>query len=344
MSDDERRALIEYLVGLGASADDLRDHAHDLRGLASVIPLRLGRPTLSLAAIAARAGVPTAVMTQRWRAAGFPDPGPDAIVANEAEADFFVTLARVGELFGDEAVLPLTRVIGSSTSRMADAVVSSFLVNIPLPESAGDLAVARANTDALRLLPLLFRGIEVFLRRHILNARRSVLNADREAGVEVQQLAVGFVDLVDSTALAERLSTAALNAALSEFEAIVADTITDAGGRLVKLIGDEVMYSAGDPARACRIAVRLTEALRAHPRLPAVRGGVAAGAVMVRDGDCFGPVVNLAARAVKIARPSSVVVSTPVADAVRDELRVTPLPPVRLPGFEDEVVLYDVGP
>jgi hypothetical protein len=29
---------------------------------------------------------------------------------------------------------------------------------------------------------------------------------------------------------------------------------------------------------------------------------------------------------------------------VRDELRVTPLPPLRLAGFEDEVVLYEVAP
>ena len=343
VSDADHRDLVDYLVGLGASDEDLREYAENLRGLASVLVLRLGRPTLSLSAMAARAGVSGEVMTQRWRAAGFPDPGPDAPVASQAEAEFFATLAHVERLFGRDAVMSMTRVLGSATARIADAAVSTFLLNIPLPPHASDLEVAKANTQGLTLLPVLLRGMEVLLRRHILNARRSLLDTDRSAGVEVQQLAVGFVDLVDSTALAQRLSTAELNAALGEFEALAADTITDAGGRLVKLIGDEVMYSAADALVACRIAVRLIDTLRTHPRLPRGRGGVALGAVMVRDGDCFGPIVNLAARAVKHAAPSHVVAAHEVADAVRGVLRVTSLPEMKLAGFDAPVVLYDVA-
>ena len=339
MREDEHQALIDYLVGLGATEEDLALHRGDLRGLSSILALRLGRPVFTLADVATRAGVGVDVVTQRWRAAGFPDPGPDAVVASEAEAELLVGLGQVEQLFGRDAVQQLTRVIGSSTSRIADAVVSTFLVNIPLPEH-DDLGVAKTNTEAFAFLPLLFRGIEVFLRRHILLARRSLLEADRDAGVEIQQLAIGFVDLVSSTALTHRLSTAELSAALGEFESIAADTVTDHGARLVKLIGDEVMYSAADPLVACRIALALADRLRAHRVLPPVRGGVAAGAVMVRDGDCFGPVVNLAARAVKVAEPGRVVVSENVAAAVHDAMPSTPLPPLSLAGFADVVSLF----
>ena len=76
MAADDRQALIEFLVGLGASEEDLAQYAAELPGLASVLALRLGRPTLTLADMAARSGVPVEVVTQRWRAAGFPDPGP----------------------------------------------------------------------------------------------------------------------------------------------------------------------------------------------------------------------------------------------------------------------------
>lgn len=79
------------------------------------------------------------------------------------------------------------------------------------------------------------------------------------------------------------------------------------------------------------------------PRLPRGRAGVAAGAVTIRDGDCFGPVVNLAARAVKHAAPSQVVAAREVADAVRGVLHVTPLPEVELAGFDGAVVAYDAA-
>ena len=346
MAADDRQALIAFLVGLGASEEDLAQYAAELPGLASVLALRLGRPTLTLADMAARSGVPVEVVTQRWRAAGFPDPGPGVPVASEVEAEVFTMLDAAEKLFGRDAVLQLTRVMGLATARIADAAVSAFLVNLELPQLGGeqvDLAVAKANAEAVTLLPILFRGIEVLLRRHLLAARRSLVSVDRQAGVEVQQLAVGFVDLVGSTALGQRLSTAALGTALGEFEAIVTDTVTDLGARVVKLIGDEVMYSVADPVVACRVALALTDALRAHPVLPPVRGGIASGAVMLRDGDCFGRIVNLAARAVKLARPGHVVVSSDVRTAVQGSLACAALPPARVKGFDGEIELFELS-
>ena len=345
MNPDERKALVDFLVGLGASEEDLREHANALPALASILALRLGRPTLTLSDIAGRAGVPVELLTRRWRAAGFSDPGPSMPVASEAEAQLFALLDAAEPLFGPDAVLQLIRVIGSATARIADATVSAFLVNVELPKHEGEqveLAVAKANAEAASLLPLLFRGIEVLLRRHILVARRSILAVDRQVGVEVQPLAIGFVDLVGSTALAQQLSIAELGAALGEFESIVADTATDLGARVVKLIGDEVMYSAPDPVVACRVGLTVADALRAHPVLPAVRGGIASGTVMLRDGDCFGPVVNLAARAVKLARPGRVVVSADVRAATREVFSCVSLPPAQIKGFEGETELFEL--
>src|SRR5437870_2321682 len=214
-----------------------------------------GRPTLTLADMAARAGLPIDVVTRRWRAAGFPDPGPDTPVVSEAESEVFAMLEGAERLFGREAVLQLTRVIGSATARIADAAVSTFLVNAELPRlgtAQAELAVARANAEAATLLPLLFRAIEVILRRHLLAARRSLLSVDRQAGI-------------------------------------------------------------------------------------------ASGAVMLRDGDCFGAVVNLAARAVKLARPGHIVVSGHVRAAVEGAFVCVPLPPARIKGFEGDIQLFELG-
>ena len=88
------------------------------------------------------------------------------------------------------------------------------------------------------------------------------------------------------------------------------------GGRVVKLIGDSVMFVANDPVAAADIALALVDAFAAHDLLPPVRTGVATGDVLARDGDFSGAIVNLAARAVSIARPSTLLVDRETRDAL----------------------------
>ena len=157
-------------------------------------------------------------------------------------------------VFGEEAVLQLIRVMGATMNRLADAIVSSFLVNVEPGVSQRDPAgmdVARANARASELLPVVSFALDVLLRQHLLAAQRSSLGAAAEAGYETRHMCVGFVDLVGSTALAQRMPTAQLGSALTQFEHIASDVVTSGGGRLVKLIGDEVLYTAGDEASAC---------------------------------------------------------------------------------------------
>jgi adenylate cyclase len=150
---------------------------------------------------------------------------------------------------------------------------------------------------------------------------------------------VGFVDLVDSTRLVQQLSIKELGAALTQFDAGAIDTVVAGGGRLVKLIGDEAMFVVPDVDSACAIALELADALAAHPVLPAARGGIAAGEVLSREGDYFGPVVNLAARAVKLADPGRVLASAEVARAA-DAYRFAPVGAQRLKGFDEPVKLF----
>ncbi len=57
---------------------------------------------------------------------------------------------------------------------------------------------------------------------------------------------------------------------------------------------DLVADLVADPADAVALALDLVARLAAHPVLPEARAAVAAGLVTLRDGDYFGPVVNLA--------------------------------------------------
>jgi adenylate cyclase len=340
----ERLELLEYLVDLGAGAEDLVAFREDLAGLPMVLAAHGGSP-LTIAEVAERAGVREDKLLRLSRAAGFPQPGRSDRVFSPKFSDVATAMAAAEGMFGEEAVLQLVRVMGATMARLADALVSAFLVNVEPGISDDDPAgieVARANASAGALLPALAPTLDVLLRQHILAARRSSLGAEAEAGYETRHMCVGFVDLVGSTALAQDKSTAELGAVLSEFEHLSADIVTGGGGRVVKLIGDEVLYTTAEERPVCAIALELIDAFADHPSIPPVRAGVASGDVMLRDGDVFGPVVNLAARAVGAAAASEVL--APPTLAASAGLACEPVEPKQLKGFEEPVELCRLLP
>jgi adenylate cyclase len=296
-------ALLEFLAARGADAEDLLDFRDALPGLAAVLALRGGR-ALTLREVVDESGLGEAEVAAIVRAAGLPIPGPEDRFFVEGFAGLGRGLAAADDLFGSDAVLQLVRVTGTAMARVADAVVSAFLVYVQPQaerEEAVGLASARANEQAVELIPSLMGLLEVLLRQHVIAARRSIAVEQVASGYEVQHLCVGFVDLVDSTALAQTSTVGQLGALLSEFEAMATERVLDGGGRVVKLIGDEVLFTAPTVERGGAIATALAAALAAHPGLPEARCGLAVGDVTLKGGDVFGPVVNLAARVVREA-------------------------------------------
>jgi adenylate cyclase len=151
-------------------------------------------------------------------------------------------------------------------------------------------------------------------------------------------LAVGFVDLVGYTEWSESVSLEDQRRALGDFERAAADLVATRGGRLVKTIGDAAMFVTTQAADACRLALDLCAVVDDHPHLTALRGAVGYGDLLGRDGDYFGPVVNLVARAVDQAPPGRVVATQPV-----DGFASSRLDPVALRGIEEPVALWLLG-
>jgi class 3 adenylate cyclase len=114
---------------------------------------------------------------------------------------------------------------------------------------------------------------------------------------------------------------------VSRFEDVAHDTVTALGGRVVKMIGDEVMFVTDLAAQAARIALALAEAYADDELLSDVRVALAVGPVLVQDGDYYGPVVNLASRAAEIAAPGSVLVSDEFHTALLAEIGGSPPEP-----------------
>jgi class 3 adenylate cyclase len=313
----ERLELLEFLVGLGATPEELVAAGDTLSAVASTVVLRGGGARFRRAEAARRAGISVEEAIRFGRAAGLPDPGPDVAVYGEDDVELLRIFDAGSQLLGIDATMQLVRVIGSALARIADAEVATFLTNVGGPLMVSDpsgLELARANAAAATLLVEAGHAIDVLLRRHVEAAQRPLLPGSRDT----VPIAVGFADLVGSTALGEDLSIAELGRMIAEFEERAVDTIVDAGGRAVKFNGDDVMFVASDPAMCCEIGLRLASQFSNDARLPPVRVGLAFGDVLTRDGDYFGPVVNLAARIIRLADPSEVVASAGVESVLAD--------------------------
>jgi adenylate cyclase len=310
-----RLELLRYVTALGATTDELVTFGDTLPALAGVLSIR-GGPALTLEEAAARSGLSILEVRALVQAAGIPDPEPDVPVFTEGFVEFISNMAEFANVFGEEASTQLLRVFGLAMSRIADAVISSFLVNVAPVAQREDpvgLGVARANVEAASLLRIFAPALDALFRQHLLIARRLTTSDADLVGIERRSLVVGFVDLVGSTELGEKLDLNELGMALSEFERTSTETITEGGGRVVKLIGDEIMYTAPDALSASSIALDLADAFDGHITIPPVRVGLASGEVLLRDGDVFGPIVNLASRAGKVGQPGEVITTSDVA-------------------------------
>jgi adenylate cyclase len=146
-------------------------------------------------------------------------------------------------------------------------------------------------------------------------------------------MAVGFADLVGFTSLTRELDEADLAALVEGFESSASDIIASGGARLVKTVGDEVLFVADDVPTVAEVALQLAEQIPARDNMPQLRIGLACGTVLSRLGDIYGEPVNLAARLTSIARPGSILVDREFAAAAEGDerwrLRRVPPRPVR---------------
>lgn len=256
-----------------------------------------------------------------WRALGFPDPDPDDRAFGPADVEMLRLVDAVVrlQLIDRDTLLQLTRVIGSSIERIAQAQVDAVEARVDADDPAADgaLAVQRAQL----LLPMVPRILEYVWRRHLQAASRRRMVRDTMAADGQRIVTVGFADLVGFTALAQQIDDRELAQLVDRFEALAYDLVSGHGGRVVKMIGDEVMYEVGDPAVGVQLGLDLADAY--HDAISDVRVGIATGPVLSREGDLFGPTVNLAHRIVSIAYPGSVVVSSEVRRAIDTDERFT---------------------
>lgn len=272
-----------------------------------------------------------------WRSMGFPDTPDDATVFNDrdlAAARLMTGLTEAGFLDPDvrEAV---ARATAQAMSRLAEWQVGMLRRLIEV--EGAPLTPEQALRVAESVLPALEELQTYVWRRHLAAAVARMLVADGSEGSRdgTEPLTVGFADMVGFTRTTRRRSTAELAEMIERFGSSTTEVIADGRGRIIKTIGDEVLFVADDVGSGAAIALALRDRVRTEKALPQLRIGLAAGPVLARYGDVYGEVVNVAARLTSHARPDTVLVDRAVAEALGVDPRfaLRPLRPLTVPGY-----------
>jgi adenylate cyclase len=331
-ADDETTA--QALVDLGLTDVEARTAVLEGR-----VPLVLAqrvigeRPRHRLEEFADEVGVPAELLRQIRIASGLPLPER----YTSTDVRWGRHLAKLLEVLPPDAVVRSARARGTALSLVArsDLGVVRDEVLLPLRQAgADDLTVAVTLAETAKQLDGLAREVlEITYGLHLEHQLGTELSAvlTRSEVTEVE-LAVGFVDVVGWTSLSSRVDPSGLDEVLDAFEARVLEVTAPEGEvTVVKYLGDAVMLVAPDPLTLLGVMVELTTEVEALEDVP-LRGGLAAGSTLVREGDIHGPPVNLAARLTDLARPWSLLVDDELHDVARDRFAVRRLRPMRIRG------------
>lgn len=312
---DEVLEVLEFFDSVGVDPEEFV--GTDPSELVPLINLRtlVPGPRVDGTVLRERAGLTEAAFLVLCRAAGYDPDGTFTLVDVEAFASF----EAASSLFSRDELDPFIRVLRSQMSHVAEAMTALYRIDISVPldrAGASELDFARMNWESAQLLPGALTAMQAFLG-HELTAATVRSDQSRQAAATTHattvNLAIGFVDIVGYTPMADALDPDDLGSFIVDFERKAADAVSDHGGRVVKLIGDEVMFIVVSPDAAFDIAHALIAAFGDSEATP--RAGVVYGEMVARGGDYYGRVVNLASRISAQAAGGEVLTDAATAEA-----------------------------
>lgn len=341
----DRADLIKYLHELGFTVDEMveAERRGRLFGLAVDVLSWSGRPVYTFATAAEQLGIAAEEVARAWALLGLTVAGPDVPVLSQADVDALATWLAVRAVVGQDGAFGLLRVLGAAMARLAEAestMIRAGTPDIQMTHTHDELATAQAYRSVAEFVPRLETLIDVVHRHHLISARTHFEGVSRDTSASVV-CGVGFADLSGFTALTQALTPAELSHLLNEFAGTVSDVVHADGGRVVKFIGDEVMWVSSAPERLLAAAVHHVEHPKAREEGLQVRAGLAFGTVVAINGDYFGNPVNLAAWLVAAAAPEQILASAELHEALPDCPAVAQ-PPFTLKGFDAPVTAFDL--
>jgi adenylate cyclase len=278
----------------------------DADAIAALEQILLGGPhRYSRNQVAGAAEVPLERAKRLWTAMGFANVGDDPVVFTDSDVMALKLWDSLidGDLIPESEETTLARAIAQAFARLADWQVQLF--RSLMDQRGNDVGAGVALVE--ELIPVVERLQSYVWRRQLTAAIGRALMETGE-DLATSAMAVGFADIVGFTSMTRRIGKAELSTLLEDFETDAALAVTENHGRIVKTLGDEVLFVAENATDAAEIGLRLTDPAREERGLPQLRLGIAYGSVLHRFGDVYGSVVNLASRLTSVARPGTVLV------------------------------------
>jgi class 3 adenylate cyclase len=341
----ERADLIKYLGELGFTVEEMAEAEQRGRlfGLSGDVLQWSGRPIHTLATAGEQLDLSAEDVARIWGLLGLTVAGPDIPVLSQADVDALGTWVSLKTVVGEEGAFGLLRVLGAAMARLAEAestMIRAGTPDIQMTHTHDELATAQAYRAVAEFVPRIGALIDVVHRHHLASARTHFEGVIRDTTASVV-CGIGFADLSGFTALTRALTPAQLSALLNEFAGAVSDVVHADGGRVVKFIGDEVMWVSGSAERLAQAAVDLVDHPKAREEGLQVRAGLAHGTVLAINGDYFGNPVNLAARLVAVAQPRQILADAELHAQLPD-WPVVAHGPLTLKGFDAPVPAFEL--
>ena len=262
-----------------------------------------------------------ALLPSIYAAFGLAVPPAQTVMREDEEtaiADFIDLWAMVDDQ--PETFLRAARIAGDGVRRIQGGTQDLFdeLGGPPAPQAARGRSPEDAMQPGMRFSPVVAQLLVWLQKRHMENETfgRVVDYVEdvlvRSGHVERREPpAIAFVDLSDYTALTVEAGDERAARFATTLQTLAESAARAHRGRVVKLLGDGVMLRYPSALDAVQSVLDLMAAV-VDAGLPAAHAGIAAGPLVVRDGDVYGHTVNLAARIAGYAGAGELLVASAV--------------------------------
>lgn len=301
--------------------------------------------------LAARLGVPFEVVRQTGTTLVNRHLEPEDRTREDDET-IFAVIAMIADRVDLDALTRMGRVYVDGLRRVAEAESDLFQTYIV----GGLMRTGLTYDEAMRqsaglgeaMTPMIDRMVIALYRRQqergwtagmVEGIERALESAGTRAG-PARPPAFAFIDVAGYTRVTDEQGDAAGARLARELSSTVERVVADHAGTPVKWLGDGVMVHFRHAGQAVRATLEMVAAAPLIG-LP-THAGVAAGPVVMQDGDYFGRAVNLASRISGAAAAGQTLVSGAVVELADDpRLSFREVEPLELKGFAERVAVFE---